>query len=158
MVPTWGFTELLGMFHPVPPLLATQPSHQVHGSYMEFHRPTRMVPPSSSSPSNSTFSPGTWFLHGIHRPAKVVPPSSSSPSNSTSHQVHCSYMWFNRPNRVVPPSYFSPSNSTFSPGTWFLHGATKTYQGGSTLFLFSQQVHLLTGYMVPPWGSTDLPG
>ncbi len=41
MVPPVGSTNLQGWFNPVPSLLATPPSHQVHGSYMGFHRPTR---------------------------------------------------------------------------------------------------------------------
>jgi hypothetical protein len=74
------------------------------------------------------------------------------------NKLEGSYMGFHRPTRVVPPSSSSPSNSTFSPGTWFLQWVPQTYQIGSTQFLLSQQLHLLTRYMVPTWGSTDLPG
>jgi hypothetical protein len=157
MVPTWGSTDLPGWFHLVPPLPATLPSHQVHGSYMGFHRPTRIVSPSSSSPSNSTFSPCTWFLHGVPQTYQggstpfllsqqlylltrymvhtwgstdllgLFHPDPPLLATLPSHQVHGSSMGFHRPTKEVPPSSSSPSNFTFSPGTWFLHAVPLNY-------------------------------
>jgi hypothetical protein len=124
-----------------------KPEKKLEGSYMGFHRPTRVVPPSSSSPSNSTFSPGKWFLHGVPQAnqggsSQLTPP----PAIQHSPQVNDSYMGFHRPTRMVLPSSFFPGNSIFFKvnGSYMgFHRPTRMVPSSSSSPILPQQFNII---------------
>jgi len=86
--------------------------HEGESSYLGFHRPTRVVPPSSSSMSHSTFSPGLLYPD---RFAYLLPPFSRVKPYPATHNPHHNTGINNHHATSSRPIYSIPAAS-LAPG------------------------------------------